>query len=104
MQTSSVIVRGAAATALRIAGMPVRWTAVLLSNEETAVESIVQEARSGQTGAPFQVMIAEARQGISVTEGTKACHLPEPAVVVLVVAAAAAADNRAGTTQLLFKG
>ena len=85
--------------------MPVRWTAVLLSNEETAVESIVPEARSGQTGAPFQVMIAEARQGISVTEGTKACHLPEPAVVVLVVvAAAAAADNRAGTTQLLFKG
>jgi hypothetical protein len=103
MQTSSETDRAAAAGALRIARMPVRWTVVQLNSGEIAAESIVPEAGSGQTKAPSEVMIEGDRRGISATGGVKACHRPEPAVAV-VEAAADAADNRPGITQLILNG
>jgi len=112
MQTNSETGRVAAAGALRIARMPVRWTAVMLNSGGTAVESIVAEASSGQTRAPSEVMIEGARQGIPAAGGIKACHLRDPAVVVeaaqvavvVVEAAADAADNRLGTTHPILNG
>ena len=112
MQTSSETARGAAAGALRIARMPVRWTAVTLNSGGTVVESIVAEASSGKTRAPSEVMIEGARQGIPAAGGIKVCHLRDPAVVVeaaqvavvVVEAAADAADNRLGTTQPILNG
>jgi hypothetical protein len=57
-------------------------TAAGLNSEAAAAELIVLEVSSGQTGAPLEVLIEEARQGIPATEEIKACHPPEPAVVV----------------------
>jgi len=75
----------------------------------------VLEVSSGQTRAPSEVLIEEARQGIPATEEIKACHPPEPAVlveaaqvaveaVVAVVVAAGAGDSRPGITQPLLNG
>jgi hypothetical protein len=85
VQTNSVIDQRAAGRTPRLAGTRVRLTAVGPNNEAAAAESIVLEASSGQTGAPSEVLIEEARRRISVTEEIKACHPPEPAVVVEVV-------------------
>jgi len=112
MQTNSETARGAAAGALGIARMPVRWTAVMLNSGGTALESIVAEASSGQTRAPSEVMIEGARQGIPAAGGIKACHLRDPAVVeeaaqvvvVVVEATADVADNRPGTTHPILNG
>jgi hypothetical protein len=57
-------------------------TAAGLNSEAAAAELIVLEVSSGQTRAPSEVLIEEARQGIPATEEIKACHPPEPAVVV----------------------
>ena len=103
MQTSSETGRGAAAGALKIARMSVRWTVVQLNSGGIVVESIVPEAISGQTRAPSEVMIEEARQGIPATGGVKACHRAEPAVGV-VEAAADGPDNRPATTQPILNG
>ena len=103
MQTSSETVRGAAAGALKIARMSVRWTVVQLNSGKIAVESIVPGAGRGQTRAPSEVMIEGARQGIPATGGVKACHRAKPAVGV-VEAAADAADNRLGTNQPILNG
>jgi hypothetical protein len=56
-------------------------TAVGLSSEAAAAESIVPEASSGQTEALLEVLIGEARQGITATEEIEACQPPGPAVV-----------------------
>jgi hypothetical protein len=104
MQTSSETVRGAAAGALRIARMWVRWIAVKLNSGRMAVEAIVPESRSGQTRVPSGVMIEGARQEIPATGDIKVCHLPEPAVVEVVEVAADAADKRPGTTQPILNG
>jgi len=84
-RTRAVAVRSATAQrvagrTLRPAGMQDRLTAVGLSSEAAAVESIVLEASSGQTEALSEVLIGEARPGTTATEETAACHPPEPAV------------------------
>jgi hypothetical protein len=76
----SATAQRAAGRTLRLAGMQGRLTAVGLSSEAAAVESIVLEASSGQTRALLEVLIGEARPGTTATEETAACHPPEPAV------------------------
>jgi hypothetical protein len=83
VQTNSVIDQRAAGRTPRLAGTRVRLTAVGPNRRKAAAaELIVLEASSGQTRAPSEVLIEEARQGIPATEEIKACHPPEPAVVV----------------------
>ncbi len=82
MEVRSATAQQADGRTLRPAGTQGRLTAVELSNEAAAAESIGLEASSGQTGAPSEVLIGEARPGTTATEEIKACHPPEPAVVV----------------------
>ena len=77
-----MIAQRVAGRTLQPAGTRDRLTAVELNNEAAAAESIGLEASSVQTGAPSEVLIEEARQGITAAEEIKACHPPEPAVVV----------------------
>jgi hypothetical protein len=78
VRTNSVAAQRADGRILRLAGTQGRLTAVEL-NKEAAAELIALEASSGQTGAPSEVLIGEARPGISAAEEIKACPLPEPA-------------------------
>jgi hypothetical protein len=59
-------------------------------NSEPAAAPIVPEASRGKTGAPSQVMIAEARQRISAAGGIKASLPPEAVEAVAAVAGAVA--------------
>jgi hypothetical protein len=75
-------------------------------NSEPAVVPIVPEASRGKTGAPSQVIIAEARRRISAAGGIKASHPPgaveavaavaEAVAMVVVAAAGVAAADAAG--------
>ena len=109
MQTNTATAHRVADRNRWVAGTQVRWSAVEDSSAETVAESIVLEARSGGIRMPSAVMNGEAKQGILVTAGIKACRQAGPAAAVVEVVvgvaavdvAAAAADNRSATTQPL---
>jgi hypothetical protein len=96
MQTNTATGHRVADRNRRVAGTQVRWSAVEVSSAETVAEWIVLEARSGRIRMPSAVMNGEAKQGILVTAGIKACRRAGPAVAAVEVAAVEVAAVEAG--------